>query len=135
MGHAYPIAETVIGALDASAPKAATRYDAEAQAGDRAITALHTQWLSRADAEQHALLDEIKAGSELGFVQVYEDEDGETVFAVTYWKLGSTIRPKSKQVKKAKPKSDKAPSKPKRRKRKRYVDPNQLDLFHDWLGD
>ena len=135
MGHSYPIAETVIGALNASAPRAATRYDAEALAGDRAIAALHTQWLSRAEVEQHSLLDEINAGSERGFVQVYEDADGETVFAVTYWKLGSTVRPKSKQVKKAKPRLDKPPSKPKRRKRKRYVDPNQLDLFQDWLSD
>ncbi|MEM1037447.1 MAG: hypothetical protein AAGI14_11880 [Pseudomonadota bacterium] len=135
MGHSYPIAETVIGALNASAPRAATRYDAEALAGDRTITALHTQWLSRAEVEQHSLSDEIKAGSERGFVQVYEDADGEIVFAVTYWKLGSTVRPRSKQVKKARPKQDKAPSKPKRRKRKRYADPNQLDLFHDWLNN
>ncbi|MEO1643506.1 MAG: hypothetical protein AAFR74_09230 [Pseudomonadota bacterium] len=131
MSHTYPIAISAKAALKSDGPCAATRYEAEAVAGEEEITALETEWLTPSEAERAALLKNIYEHPAKGFVQTYEDAQGETVFAVTYWKIGPPKRkkPKAKQRAKAKAKDATPISKP--RTRKRYIDPNQLDLFKD----
>ena len=139
MSHAYPLGKTARDALKNAQMAARTRYEAEDLAVDVAIASLETEWLTPDLKDLPKMLEQADANPGHGFVQHYEDAAGNTVLAVTYWKLART-------AKKAKPKPDpvKAPDpagedhtddlyfksgRTKKSRRKRYVDPNQMDLF------
>lgn len=139
MSHAYPIGKTARDALKNAKDAARTRYEAEDLADEVAIEALETEWLTPSEKELPKILEQAETNPGHGFVQNYEDGSGNTVLAVTYWKL-------SKKPKKPKPKPKKIADPPvsaedhtddlyfksgrtKKTRRKRHVDPNQMDLF------
>ena len=141
MSHAYPLGKTARDALKGAKEAARTRYEAEDLAGDVAVAALETEWITPSEKDLPKIMAQAAENPGHGFVQHYEDGSGNTVLAVTYWKLG-------KAIKKAKPKPTPkkiadAPStdedhtddlyfrsgRTKKSRRKRFVDPNQMDLF------
>lgn len=139
MSHAYPLGKTARDALNSAREAARTRYEAEDRADGFVIDALETEWLTPSEKELPKILAQVEASAGHGFVQNYEDGAGNTVLAVTFWKLG-----KPAKTAKAKPKtiSDTPPpddddtddlyfraGRTKKGRRKRYVDPNQMDLF------
>ena len=144
MSHAYPLGKTARDALKGAQEAARTRYEAEDLAGDVAIASLETEWLTPSEKDLPKILEQAEANPGHGFVQHYEDGAGKTVLAVTYWKLA-----KAKTKKPApKPKADATPSdedhtddlyfksgRTKKGRRKRYIDPNQMDLFGEKKAD
>lgn len=135
MSHTYPLAQTAHEAVASADKVARTRHEAEMAAGGQGVASLQTEWLTPSAEDLPALLERASEGPASGFLQHYEDASGNTVLAVTYWKLAAT-----KKASKPKP----APPKPaapdhtddlyfrhdRARKRKaKKVDQNQLDLF------
>ncbi|MGB3626035.1 MAG: hypothetical protein WA989_09405 [Henriciella sp.] len=151
MSLAYPLAKTAEDALKGGDLAARTRYQAEELAGDTPILALETEWLKPPSTDVPALIRQAEAGEAKGFIQIYEDADAKPVLAVTYWKLGKTPAKKKAAAKpepEPKPKTSKPKAKQKpeeldhtddlyfrhgrtrpSRKRKKHVDPRQMDLF------
>lgn len=145
MAHLYPLAETAAEALDPARPAARTRFDAERLANGTPVEALHTDWIAAADLPEDATPAALSAARGAGFVQVYEDEAGAPVYAVTYWKLTGPVGEAPKPEPKPKPAPRDKPAAPREdhtddlyfregrtrppRRRRRYVDPRQLDLF------
>lgn len=145
MSHTYPLGKTARDALKNASEAARTRYEAEDLADGVSITALETEWLTPKEKDLPKLLDQADANPGHGFVQHYEDGDGNTVLAVTYWKLGkAAAKPKPQ------PASPAAPDpvdedhtddlyfrsgRTKKSRRKRAVDPNQMDLFGETKAD
>lgn len=142
----FPIASTARAALDA---EAGARTIAEARELARGPVTLVSEWLRPKPAEREEIQGKADAAVARGFVQLYEDKKGQPVIAVTFWKPQSAAKPKTKR---AAAESGKAQSgqpegatpeaapdhtddlyftKPdaKKKKRKRAVDPDQLDLF------
>ena len=80
-----------------------------------------------------------------GFVQHYEDGKGNTVLAVTYWKLAKTPKkpkPKPRPVAAPDPNAEDhtddlyfKSGRTKKSRRRRHVDPNQMDLFGEKAKD
>lgn len=140
MSHAYPLGKTARDALKNAKEAARTRYEAEALAEDVVIEALETEWLTPKAKELPKILEQADANPGQGFVQNYEDGSGNTVLAVTYWKLGKAAK-KAKPKPKPKKVRDTPPSEEDhtddlyfrsgrtKKSRKRPVDPNQMDLF------
>ncbi|MEL6781362.1 MAG: hypothetical protein AAFO51_03230 [Pseudomonadota bacterium] len=140
MSHVYPLAATVEDALSEDTPRARTRYEADALAGEGEIRGLETEWVTPDEKALEAFVTRAETGRDLGFVQKYEDASGSPVFAVTFWRIGPGVKPKPTPAP-AKPdpaagkdhtdelyfRKDKP--KRKRKKRARSVDPRQLDLF------
>lgn len=141
MSHLYPIAANADEALNNAKLAALTRYEAEALAGGLEILKLETEWLTPVEGNAMSIMDAADAGVGQGFVQQYENEAGEPVLAVTYWKTGTKSRKNSKKTNKEPVSSSDEDhtddlyfrggrTKPsKKRWRKRYIDPRQLDLF------
>lgn len=139
MSHAYPLGKTARDALKNVQAAARTRYEAEDLAGDVAIASLETEWLTPAAKDLPKILEQADANPGHGFVQNYEDAKGNTVLAITYWKLAKTPKKaKPKPKPKAEPKSSEEDhtddlyfksGRTKKSSRKRHVDPNQMDLF------
>ncbi|MFN3212842.1 MAG: hypothetical protein ACE37M_07050 [Henriciella sp.] len=139
MSHAYPLGKTARDALKNAQAAARTRYEAEDLAGDVAIAALETEWLTPSVKDLPKMLEQAEANPGHGFVQNYEDADGNTVLAVTYWKLAKA--PKKPKPKPVPPQQTDTPEedhtddlyfksgRTKKSRRKPFVDPNQLDLF------
>ncbi|MEL6727516.1 MAG: hypothetical protein AAFZ74_05540 [Pseudomonadota bacterium] len=139
MSHAYPLGKTARDALKNAKVAARTRYEAEDFAEDVSIAALETEWLTPAAKELSKILEQADANPGQGFVQHYEDAAGNTVLAVTYWKLAKAAKkpkPKPKPIPEPKPDEDDhtddlyfKSGRTKKARRKRFVDPNQMDLF------
>lgn len=139
MSHAYPLGKTARDALKNAKAAARTRYEAEDLAEDAAIASLETEWLTPSAKELPKILEQAEANPGHGFVQNYEDAAGKTVLAVTYWKLAKAAKkPKPKPT----PPKEAAPAeedhtddlyfksgRTKKSRRKKFVDPNQMDLF------
>jgi hypothetical protein len=142
MSHAFPIATRVEDALKPGVKAARTRSDAEALAPGFRIESLATDWLNVTEAEAEAYLtsQNDEAGAH-GHLQKYEDNEGKPVLAVTWWKLVDSAAVKAKPAApRKKPATEKPPvedhtddlyfrsgrTKP---RRKRYLDPRQMDLF------
>ena len=142
MSHAYPLGKTLDAALSKVAPAARTRAEAEALAGGLKVVELAIDWLTVSEEAAEAMLAPSDALAH-GHLQRYEDEKGNPVIAVTWWKLAAAApAPEKKTPAKPKPDTKAAPAeaadhtddlyfrrgrtKPSRR---RYVDPRQLDLF------
>jgi len=135
MSHTYPIAKSAKAALESEGTPARTRYEAEALAQGHVIAALETEWLTPASDDVARIMALIKANPAHGFVQNYEDAKGNTVLAVTYWKLAKPSKSKPKPPPKPEMKEDHTDDlyfrsgRTKNAKRKRFVDPKQLDMF------
>lgn len=148
MSHLYPLAETALEALAADRPAMRTRAEAERRAGAAEVVKLQTDWLSASDIDDETKARLATAGLSQGFVQTYEDEKGEPVYAVTYWQIDRPLdaSPPPAAPPPAKPAKPKPKAKPKgeedhtddlyfrggrtrKRKRRVHVDPRQMDLF------
>lgn len=147
MAHTYPIASDIDIALSAKALVARTRHEAEALSPTHLIAALKTEWVTPSSETLPALLEQIRASPAHGFVQHYEDASGNTVLAVTYWQTGAkkAVKKPAKPPSKAKAKAKTVPkpavgaadhtddlyfrSGRTKARRKKPIDPNQLDLF------
>lgn len=148
MSHLYPLACSVSEALEPERPAARTRHEAERLAHGTEIVKLATDWISKAESDVNLADVQANAGLSQGFIQVYEDETGQPVYAVTYWQLSGPIgepelqrKPEPKTAAKAAAKVKDTPAedhtddlyfrskRTKRTGRKRYVDPRQMDLF------
>jgi hypothetical protein len=150
MSLAYPLAQSGEDALKGVSQAARTRYEAEDLAGDTEVLSLETEWLNPATADLPALMKQAESGEAKGFMQVYEDADGMPVLAVTYWKLGGPVKPKTAAAKAAAPEAAETKPKPQKPKgdeidhtddlyfrhgrtrkarRKPQSDPRQMDLF------
>lgn len=147
MSHSYPLAKSAKDAIAPGCKAARTRAEAESFAPDHKIDSLQTDWLPMSAADVEALFNRKDDETANGFLQRYEDEKGNPVIAVTYWKLIEKPRQTAKKDRKSQtraprnaPESTQNPSndhtddlyfrrgrtKPRRKK----VDPNQLDLFN-----
>ena len=141
MSHAYTIAPDAHSALNASDIAARTRYEAESAVQGAHIDSLATEWLTPSASEISAWLARVEESPGHGFVQQYEDADGNPVFAVTYWKVVSATGAEAKALppepiverdKEAEPDDTDDlyfKTRKKRSGRKRHIDKNQLDLF------
>ncbi|MEH6696931.1 MAG: hypothetical protein V7675_17975 [Hyphomonas sp.] len=146
MSHAYPLARNVTEALDPAARGARTRTEAEKLSGGLIVESLHTEWMSVSEEEAAAKMAGTADGLTHGFLQRYEDDKGAPILAVSYWRLVDPAAAKkaAKAVKAKKPepapevKSEETDhtddlyfrsGRTKPGRRKRFVDPNQLDLF------
>ncbi len=139
MSHAYPLGKTARDALKNAQAAARTRYEAEELAGDVAIAALDTEWITPAAKDLNKILEQADRNPGHGFVQHYEDGSGNTVLAVTYWKLAKTAKkpkPKPRPIQAPDPNQDDhtddlyfKSGRTKKSRRKRVIDPNQMDLF------
>ena len=146
MSHLYPLAETACEALTEDRPAVRTRADAERAAKGTEVLSLKTDWVTAESEEADQMAARAAAGLSQGFVQTYEDAAGKPVYAVTYWHLAGPIGTEDPETPKRKKKASK--SKPetaaaedhtddlyfrgkrtKRRGRKKYIDPRQMDLF------
>ena len=139
MSHAYPLGKTVEDALKPEAAAARTLPEAEALAGGLKVAELAIDFLTMSEEAAESLIA-AATGEAHGHFQRYEDEHGNPVVAVTWWKLVAPAAAAKKKA--AKPKPEAPPTeaadhtddlyfrrgrtKPSRR---RYVDPRQLDLF------
>jgi hypothetical protein len=141
MSHAYPLARNITEALDPGAKAARTRADAEAIAGSLKVESLHTEWLNLSEADADVQMVANAGGIAHGFLQRYEDDKGAPVVAVTYWRLMDTAKSK-KAANAPRPAPVPEPSeadhtddlyfrsgRTKPSRRKRWVDPRQMDLF------
>ena len=145
MSHAYPLGKTARDALKNAREAARTRYEAEDLADGVVIKALETEWLTPKEKELAKFLELAEANPGHGFVQHYEDESGNPVLAVTYWKLGKAAakpKPKPKPVPAPDAEADDhtddlyfRSGRTKKSRRKRFVDPNQMDLFGEKKAD
>lgn len=149
MSHLYPLAETALQALTEDRPAVRTRHEAERKAGLAEVVKLQTDWLTAEDMDAEILAGRADGpGLSQGFVQTYEDEHGQPVYAVTYWKLDRALdslpsaapqKPATKAKKKAKAKTKSKEDhtddlyfrggRTRKRKRRAHADPRQLDLF------
>ena len=139
MSHAYPLGKTVEDALKPEASAARTLPEAEALAGGLKVAELAIDWLAMSEDAAEGMFA-AAAGGAHGHLQRYEDEHGNPVVAVTWWKLVAPAASAKKKPSKPKPVKAEAEAadhtddlyfrrgrtKPSRR---RYVDPRQLDLF------
>ena len=139
MSHAYPIGKTARDALKNAKAAARTRYEAEDLADGLAIKALETEWITPFVKDLPKMLEQAEANPGHGFVQNYEDADGNPVLAITFWKLAKTLKPPKPAPKTIAAPDDSAEDhtddryfksgRTKKSRRKRFVDPNQMDLF------
>ncbi|MEM9178916.1 MAG: hypothetical protein AAGA89_04360, partial [Pseudomonadota bacterium] len=131
--------KTARDALKNASEAARTRYEAEELAEDMAIAALDTEWITPAAKDLARILEQAEQNPGHGFVQHYEDGDGNTVLAVTYWKLAKTQKkpkPKPRPIPAPDPNQEDhtddlyfKSGRTKKSRRKKFVDPNQMDLF------
>lgn len=139
MSLAYPIAKDVTEAL--STPKGFERAAQQAMQTSGEKVVLETEWLRLKSDELAGYEAAIQNGQTHGYLQLYSGEADVTILAVTFWReTGEPADPKPasaiKRKRKAAPASEAQDHaddlyfrhRPKRR-RKKYVDPNQLDLF------
>ncbi len=150
MSHAYPLGKTLDAALSKVAPAARTLAEAEALAaeldGDLKVIELSTDWLTVSAEAAEAMFAPSDALAH-GHLQRYEDEKGNPVVAVTWWKLAAPGKAKDKPAKPA-PAAEAKPAEPAdhtddlyfrrgrtKPSRRRYVDPRQLDLFRQARQD
>jgi hypothetical protein len=139
----FPIARTARAALEA---EGGARTVAEARELAGADVTLVSEWVRPTPAEREEVEGLAQAGVGRGFVQFYEDAKGRPVFAVSFWKpvtagkakaakKGKAAKAEAQPEEAVRPAEDhtddlyfaKKGAKPKRRKR--AVDPQQLDLF------
>ncbi|MFN3912881.1 hypothetical protein [Hyphomonas sp.] len=141
MSLAYPIARSLEEATRPGVKTARTQREAVAVSEGARVDGLETSWLHLTEDEAAALVAAQGMDGAAGHLQRYEDTSGHVVVAVTWWKLADPNAPRMPAppppdvplVPDA-PASDhtddlyfrRGRTKP---RRKRRIDPNQLDLF------
>ncbi|MEO9968982.1 MAG: hypothetical protein ABJG15_03975 [Hyphomonadaceae bacterium] len=142
MSHLYPLAFTGREALDGVDHAARSKADAQrlCTLDGHHIKGLETEWLTLEPSEISELDPKAAAGFSAGFVQRYENAQGATVLAITYWNIAPIEQP-SETPPEVQAQSADEPAeqdhtddlyfrqgrtKPRRRKK---PDPNQMDLF------
>ena len=141
MSHLYPLASSAEEALKEAEVAALTRYEAEALANGHEVIKLETEWLKPDSGNILEIMDTADAGPGQGFIQRYEDEAGEALLAITYWKLGDVLKagkqspvPPQENIENEDHTDDlyfrEGRTKPARKRhRKKYIDPRQMDMF------
>lgn len=141
MSHLYPLAENAHAALVTPEPAARSKADAMRLCTfvGRRIKRLESEWLTLSADEADALEAQANTGVSAGFVQRYENAQGATVLAVTYWKLVSEKAPDQVVPAASEPTAGPEPDhtddlyfrvgRTKKSRRRKKSDPNQLDLF------
>jgi len=137
MSHAFPLARTARAALAGTQTAARTRAEAEDAANGAVIAGLETEWLTPPASALPGLLKQAEENPADGFLQHYEDAAGNTVLAVTYWKLAPAKAKKPALTPAPVPKpagdhTDDLYFRHRRRSKARKakpVDPNQMDMF------
>ncbi len=98
MTLAYPIAKNADEALFASEDLLCkTLSQASEKAGQRVV--MTSDWLRPGADASDKLRDRAEELRAHGFVQMYEDKDGNTVLGVTYWKLLTAAEAKTQDQK------------------------------------
>ena len=135
MSHIYPIAASARDALKTIDKMARTLAEAQKVCGTSEHMSLKSEWLTLAVDEIDDVLALVDANPACGFVQSYEDADGNTVLAITYWNLErvDSFQPSPVEV---------TPESPdhtddlyfrrttsNRRRKPKSVDTRQLDMF------
>lgn len=146
MGLSYPLAKDAHSALF-SDENTLCATQAQAFAAADARVSLITEWLKPPKENIEAALDKADNARANGFVHVYEDKEGDTVFAITFWKAISNEEAKAEDAKINEEKAARAeentddiyftrPDKRRerfglsvRKPRVRKADPRQFDLF------
>lgn len=142
MSLSYPVARSLEDALKPDAPAARSRREAMSFAMGLALEGLETSWLHLPEEEANALFKSLGADGPAGHIQRYEDTLGHVVVAINWWKLvdPNDVRPPEKRA------FEPAPPPPPpveddhtddlyfrrgrtRTRRKKPLDPNQMDLF------
>lgn len=134
MSHAYPIAKSAKAAITRAEFAARSRAQAEAVDLKGVIKGLETEWLTPAKKDVSNLLQKADTGPGEGFLQFYEDAKGNTVFAVTYWKLVNKAPARKVPHPTQEPGEDHTDDlyfrhRSSKRRKPKPVDPNQLDMF------
>ena len=111
MSHAYPLGKTLDAALSKVAPAARTLAEAEALAktldGELIVAELATDWLTVSNEAAEAMFAPSDALAH-GHLQRYEDDKGNPVVAVTWWKLAAPGQAKEAPAKPSKKEETKA---------------------------
>lgn len=138
MSLAYPVAHSLEEATKPEARFARSRREAADLSPGETVAGLETSWLHLTEAEALALFGAQGADGPAGHIQRYEDTSGHVVVAVSWWKLGQPETAGTKPAA-AEPAPDPAAqdhtddlyfrSGRTKTRRRRFVDPRQLDLF------
>lgn len=144
MSLAYPIARSLEEAIAPGIRTARTQSEAVSLSPGFRVEGLETGWLHLPEDQARALLSSQGADGPAGHIQHYEDTSGHVVIAVSWWLIAD---PKSPPRPKAPPPAPAEPETPAsetgndhtddlyfrrgrtKTKRRKPVDPNQLDLF------
>ena len=141
MSLAYPIARSLEEATQPGVKTARTRREAVALSPGARVDGLETSWLHLTEEQAAELVAAQGMEGPAGYLQRYEDTSGHVVVAVTWWKLADPNAPKSAPPPPAAPPPPKVVAAPDhtddlyfrrgrtKPRRKRPIDPNQLDLF------
>lgn len=143
MSLAYPIARSLEEATRPGVRFARTAREAAGLSPGFRVDRLETGWLHLTADEARSLIAAQGAEGPAGHVQQYEDTSGHVVVAVSWWKL---LAPGEKpaQAEPPPPPPEAPPAEPQdhtddlyfrrgrtKSRRRKPVDPNQLDLFRD----
>ncbi len=143
MSLAFPVARSLTDALAPGTPFARSRAEAARLAGDGQVTGLETGWLALSAAEADDLLARFGADGAAGYLQRYENTAGQTVLAVSWWRVVPGAEGAadivSGEVSRQVDMRDHTDDLYFRRRRttpsrRRWADPNQLDLFAEPEG-
>jgi hypothetical protein len=140
MSLAYPVARSLEEAITPGVKCARSQREAGALSNGLAVDGLETSWLHLPPEDADALMRTISAEGPAGHLQRYEDTSGHTVLAVSWWKLADPVtqprsgKHSSRDHTPGTQEADHTDDLYFRRgrtklKRRRPVDPNQLDLF------
>ena len=140
MSLAYPVARTLEEAITPGARAARSRREAAALSAGLAVEGLETSWLHLAPEQADELFRTLGAEGAAGHIQRYEDTSGHAVVAVSWWKVvdpAAARPPDMRPFEPARPpvvQEDHTDDLYFRRgrtktRRRKPVDPTQLDLF------
>ena len=144
MSLTYPIARSLEEAITPGVRTARTQSEAVSLAQGFRVEGLETGWLHLPEDQARALIAAQGADGPAGHLQHYEDTSGHVVIAVSWWLIvDPKSPPRSKPVPPAEPAAPAAAEETgsdhtddlyfrrgrTKTRRRKPVDPNQLDLF------
>lgn len=141
MSHLYPLAISADAALEGAEHAALTRAEAVRLAAGKKVLGLETTWLTLGTEAGEQAKAAADSGVGTGFVQYYENAAGETVLAVTYWRLSdpdAPVEPPAPSLPEPEPEASQIDhtddlyfraGRTKKRSAQKKHDPNQMDLF------
>lgn len=105
MGLAYPLAPDARSALNADEATFVSTL-ADAMKASSVRVALHTAWIRPDPDEVDAIAERVPSWMGSGFVQSYENENGQLLLAVTFWKPVTPEEAEAERIREAKIKAD-----------------------------